>query len=314
MHIEPLPAYFMHVPKTGGMTLAHWLRGCYGRHYIDLGLPQLGHFVAAELKPFRCYHPFHHGRSLFDLIGRSDLFTFTMLREPVERAVSEFYHQRRLASERPQKFDVDYLREIRPVLQGTIEDCIRRNLFTRHLSNLQTQTLGKRADYTVFLKGGELSQRSFVEPFAPDWLIDPNDLALISANAHAWLDEMAVVGLSERYDESALMIADMLGLPVLAATARVNVNPQRSGPAMRYRDQLAPDAAAHLEEMNRCDQELYAHATELFERQWARFQARPRRTYSMAPRLRIALKRAKSGLKRRLSHIRHEASQSKGNR
>lgn len=310
IHIEPQPAYFMHVPKTGGVTLAQWLRESYGRrHCIDLGLTQLGCFTAAELQQFRCYHPFHHGRCLFDLVGRSDLLTFTMLREPVERAVSEFYHQRRRASERPQRFDVAYLQEIRPVLEWTIEACVLRDLLPQYLSNRQTRVLGKRADYTVFLKGGELSGHSFAMPFEPAWQIDPSDLALLTANAHTWLGEMAVVGLTERYDETVLMIADLLGLPAPAAIVRANVNPQRSSPAMRYRDRLPPDVTARLEELNRCDQELYAHATDLFEQQWARFQARPRRTYSIAPLLRIVLNRVKFRLKRRLLHTRYDANQ-----
>ena len=185
IHIEPPPAYFMHVPKTGGVTLAQWLRESYGqRHCVDLGLPQLGHFTAAKLKQFRCYHPFHHGRSLFDLVGRVDLLTFTLLREPVECAVSQFYHQRRLALERPQRFDVAYLQEIRPVLEGTIEACVLRDLLPQYLSNRQTRVLGKRADYTVFLKGGALSGHSFAQPFEPAWQIDPSDRPLLPANAH----------------------------------------------------------------------------------------------------------------------------------
>ncbi|NCC31514.1 MAG: hypothetical protein EOM24_05735 [Chloroflexia bacterium] len=66
---------------------------------------------------------------------------------------------------------------------------------------------------------------------------------------------------------------------------------------MRYRDQLAPDVVARLEELNGYDLELYAYATELFEQQWARYQAKPRRTYSIAPRVRLPLRRVEAGLK-----------------
>lgn len=57
-----------------------------------------------------------------------------------------------------------------------------------------------------------------------------------------------------------------------------------------------------LEELNRYDMELYAHATELFEQQWARYQGRPRHVYSIAPRLRIPLRQTASGLKGWLRH------------
>jgi hypothetical protein len=35
----------------------------------------------------------------------------------------------------------------------------------------------------------------------------------------------------------------------------------------------------------------------LFEQQWARYQAQPRRTYSIAPRVRMPLRRVEAGLK-----------------
>ena len=63
---------------------------------------------------------------------------------------------------------------------------------------------------------------------------------------------------------------------------------------MRYRQQLKPATLARIEEMNRYDAELHAYATALFEQQWANYQARPRRTYSIAPRLRTLLRPAKS--------------------
>jgi hypothetical protein len=109
---------------------------------------------------------------------------------------------------------------------------------------------------------------------------------------------MAVVGLTERYAESMRLIADRFGLLIPTDLPRANLNPQRTSPAMRYQDQLGPDVVARLEELNRYDLELYAHARELFEQQWARYQAQPRRTYSIAAQMRSRLQPVKAAVKR----------------
>jgi len=296
---EPPPVYFMHLPKTGGSSLGRWLRAGYGSRYFDLDLPILPRFTVSELKVFRCYHSWHHGRSMFDLIGRADLPAITILRDPVERAVSVFHNRQRMMLNNLQQFTEDYQRQMRPILHREIQDCLDHDIVTQILNNGQTRLLGDRADYAVFLKHGAQAQpdRPFLRPYNIPRLIDPNDHAQLFANARAWLDEMAVVGLTERYAESLLMIGDLLGIPVPADLPRANANPQRTGPAMRYSDQLSPYVIARLRELNRYDLELYAHAEELFEQHWARYQAKPRRTYSIAPRLRISLHWAESRLK-----------------
>ena len=288
IYFEPPPAYFMHVGKTGGTALGRWLRVHYGSGYVDLDPPRLGRFTAAELQRFRCYHAWHCGRGLFDLIGRGDLPVITMLREPVERAVSSFHHAYREVTDHPGDFSDGYLSAMRPLLQGTIGDGLNHPRVANRLSNAQIRLLGGRAEYAGFLKRGAHANPpgGLRRPYRVPQQINRNDYPKLAVNAHAWLEEMAVVGLTEHYAESVLLVADLLGLPVPAELPSANVNPQRSAPTMRYREQLAPEVAARLEELNRYDLELYAHATALFEQQWARYQAQPRRTYSIASRLR----------------------------
>lgn len=302
LHIEPPPVYFMHILKSGGTTLGGWLRANYSRRgYIDLGVPRLGSLTGAALRNFTCYHDWHYGRGLFGLIGRPDLPVVTLLRTPVERTVSEFYErQRAFAAQQPAAFREEYRQLIAPIIGQPLAACIDHEFVTRYLTNVQTTCLGNEIDCAPFLKGGSqtTAPQPLLRPFNLTDLIGQHDHAQRLSNAHAWLDEMAVVGLTERFAESLLLIADLLGIPVPADLPRANANPQRTGPAMRYRDQLAPETIARLEELNRYDLELYAHAAEVFEQQWARYLARPRRTYSLAAYQRVSVNRAKGWLRR----------------
>ncbi|WP_165360940.1 sulfotransferase family 2 domain-containing protein [Candidatus Chloroploca sp. Khr17] len=300
LKLEPPPLYFMHVPKTGGMALGQWLRRVYGTGYFDLNLPQITKLTGHRIQDFRCYHAWHHGRSMLEWLGRSDLTVITMLRDPVERVISAFkFHQRR-AIEVPVNFKPEFLAMMRTVQHSRIEACLEHELITHMLSNGQVRLLGIRKDYAAFLAAVRRNRQedALLRPYDVPLLMDADDMPLLYANAHAWLNKMPIVGLTERYPESVLLVADLLGIPAPTEPPRANVNPQRTDPAMRYRDQLAPEVVARLEELNRYDLELYAHATELFEHQWARYRAKPQRTYSIAPRLRIPLRGAESRLKR----------------
>ncbi len=84
---------------------------------------------------------------------------------------------------------------------------------------------------------------------------------------------------------------------------KANVNPLRQGAAMRYRDRLEPDVLAGLEEINSYDLALYAYAADLFEEQWSRYRAQPKRTYSIASHLRALQRSAISKGKRIIGHV-----------
>lgn len=163
-------------------------------------------------------------------------------------------------------------------------------------ANVQTRLLGTRADYTAFLR--QDAQPEQARPPIPPPLDRSDRSPPPFAAASAWLDSMNVVGLTERYTESLILMADLLGLPAPSRIPSANVNPQRTDFAMRYRDQFDADIVAQIEELDHWDMELYAQATELFAARWARYQARPQRTYSIAAHLRLRLQPVKAVVKR----------------
>ncbi|WP_129677906.1 FkbM family methyltransferase [Candidatus Chloroploca sp. Khr17] len=304
LHFEAPPVYFMHLPRTGGTALGKWLRATYGRRgYVDLKAETLSGVTTLHFRQCSCYHCWHLGKDLFDWLARPDLTCCTLLRHPVERTVSDIYGIQRAALNCAHRFTASYLAELQPWLHATADDCIRSGAMDDLLANAQSRILGNEHDYTLLLqapRSGLRAPLNAVSWFDFPWLgqAATTSEAEDYGRAATWLKEMAVVGLTERFAESLLLIADLLGIPVPADLPRININPQRSDPAMHYRDQLAPDVVARLEELNRYDLELYACATELFAQQWARYQAQPRRTYSIAPRLRQLLRPLKVPLQR----------------
>jgi hypothetical protein len=76
-------------------------------------------------------------------------------------------------------------------------------------------------------------------------------------------DHFAVVGLSERFDESLLLIRRRLGWKRLPVYRRRNVAERKSSTA-----QLSASALAAIRKHNELDLELYEWASAKFQREW----------------------------------------------
>jgi hypothetical protein len=244
-----------------------------------------------QLRRFRFYHSFHQGRRLLEMTGRSDLLTITMVRDPVERAVSQMLYLQRVVRDIPHTFTPEYLAAVAPIVNASLEDCVEHEAFAQACDR-QIRTLGVMEDYTPLFQGSPdaTSGRSVLRPYPLPPLMDVTDMAQLLANAKRWLSEIDVVGTTEQYHESVLMVCDLLGIPAPAHLPRLNTNPGR-GQTSSYRERLPPKLVSQLEELTSHDRELYAFAAERFREQWSRYQARPRRTYSIGAHVRLATMR-----------------------
>ena len=288
IHFEPPPTYFVHVPKTGGISLGTFLEANFRREdCVRLNPPKLAQLTPADLQHYRCYHAMHQGRVLLEMTGRSDLTCITMVRDPIERSVSQIYYLQRTIARIPETFTAAYLAQITPLLHADLSECLDHEAFVRACDS-QIRTLGIREDYVPYFKGSAdaASGRSVLRPYDPPPLMDTGNKQLLLENARRWLAEMAVVGVTEYYTESVLLVCDALGIPAPANLPRLNVNPSRIDLTSRYRNQLTPAVVAQPANLTYHDQQLYDDATEIFRQQWASYQARPKRTYSIAPRVR----------------------------
>ncbi len=150
------PLYFMHIPKTAGGALSRLLFSVYGRrNTVSIKLPQhLARHTPESLRHYRCY-ACHFGPGLFDLIGRNDLLRFTVLRDPVECAISHVYFCQQQIARRAAYLPLDYLDRMQPWVNADLGELIQIPEFSRMSRNSQTRFLGHTRDCRPLLRDGE---------------------------------------------------------------------------------------------------------------------------------------------------------------
>lgn len=268
---EADPIFFMHVPKTAGTSLRSMLHHAYASHdTVVLEYYLLHRYPLASLGRFRCYIS-QCGPNLPALLGRPELPVVTLLRDPVERAISLLYfHQDNLARH-PNWFQPDYYERYKRLVGLDLRTLLADPDVCSLVADNQTRILGLLKDFRPLLADGEIGRQGHPlrAPFQTPVLDDSMDAAL--ARACRWLDEMAVVGLTERFSESAAMICDLVGMPQHRRIPRERLGVQKQDVAVHgYRVTTSPDLIAQIESLTRRDQALYAHAVNLFETQWMR--------------------------------------------
>ena len=245
---EP-PFVMIHVPKTAGTTLKEILR----RHYPALHVRTGGNVVKSYEKALRetekagsaladdptviavhAHVPFG-----FNRFFPADARYLTFLRDPIERAVSNHYHENR-----HRIADGEFSRLATP-------DEVRAGAaLLPYLDNLQTR----------FLADVE-------HPFA----VHATDELLEQAKA-SLRDRFTFVGITERFDESLLLLNGICGWPLTSyRKEKVATGDDQQGYGRRRPRvaELPPETVAVFEEHNRLDRELYAYGLQLFERRLA---------------------------------------------
>lgn len=215
-----------------------------------------------QIQGYRCYHG-HFGVSFLSLLGR-DIATVTFLRDPVERSLSQIKYGERLV----RQHWLSYLPwSIRMALAGTrlpgewIKPPLRNVM-----SDLQTRSLGIEIDLNPRLGTKDGRDMAF-------HLYDAQqDQAMESVLEHAKrrLDGMTVVGIAERFDESLKLVSELLCIPMPEQLPQENVSPGHTI-NVRHCDsgEFSNEYISKIKGMNEYDEELYAYANQLLDRQLA---------------------------------------------
>jgi hypothetical protein len=227
---DPDALIFLHIPKAGGTTMYKILR----QHYppaetVTMEIPDVVRFKTlpiAERKRYRLiqghlYYGLHH------FIPRASSYV-TLLRHPIERAVSFYCYARRTSSH--------YLYRVLTSERIDLKTLLTRNL-TTELRNRQTRMLA-----------GDDPQQAATRATL--------EQAKTNLRTH-----FRVVGLLEEFDASLLLLYRAFGWQ-LRRYVKENANKEKpSGQS------LDAETRRLLEEANSLDLELYEYARKLFHEQ-----------------------------------------------
>lgn len=229
---------FQHLPKTGGTTLYGVLDRQYGRDSIlDIDVKnvldpfrQFEGLSVQQREAIRCVRG-HMWFGLHRHLERRAVY-ITLIRHPVERIVSHYYHILR-SPDHP-------LHEAVVHSNMTLRDYVRSGL-TLELANDQTRELAGAHDDNAAAACGSVTART---------------LELAKQNIR---DHFVAVGLTERFDESLALFQRRLGWTNVSYELRnVGANCPRL-------DDIPREALGAVEACNEIDLELYEFARKHFE-------------------------------------------------
>jgi len=235
------PLIFFHIPKTGGLTLAAIMLRQYPPGSIfDLWLQRPETFSGFEalteeermnLRGLTGHMPFgYHGR-----LAPGARYV-TMLRNPEKRLVSEFWHLR--------QDPADWGAWQAPPSALESLDAYVDYLAENHMADAQTRLLS-----------GYLGEKD-----RPPLVPMPDD-ALEQAKQNL-VDHVAVAGLTERFDESLVLMKREFGWSKPIYHLRRNVRAQKQQKAP-----IAEETVARIAALTRNDTELVAFAEERLDEQ-----------------------------------------------
>jgi hypothetical protein len=234
------PLFYLHVPKCGGTSVNALLRRAFpgeqGVRWLEYHPRRLAG-NSAGLGRHHCYsgHVVYRFRDL--LPARTAVMTF--LRDPVDRAVSAFYHFRSLGREKLAE------EQATPGLDRccelSLDEFLKAEPYAArvHLGNIQTWMFSQ-------------SHKYHVSPWPPLTRADLDE-------ARRNLERVTFVGLTDRFEESIRLLCRMCDWPVPDAVPHENRTPVRPGT-----EAISPEARAALEELTTLDADLYRLGADLF--------------------------------------------------
>jgi hypothetical protein len=249
--------YFLHIPKTAGCTMAYRMLPKFFDpkeicpHTTFDGLLSMG---MIERERYRLFHG-HFNAHLQHFVP-GPLRILTLLRHPVERAISQYRYILSSPSH-PLHGAVTAERDFGGYIRN-------RLLFA---PNSLTLALGSRFDPAEVLRRAALRG---ISPTAYDSVLDDETFNTAARKHHldaakALLDSCVLVGLQEDMSGTAALLHRHFGCDFDGAVDSMNAT---QAPPLGRAD-LSDSVLAELAALHEHDLELYAHGKALFERSCA---------------------------------------------
>jgi hypothetical protein len=234
--------FFMHVPKTAGMTLRVFLGNQYP---LSQQMPANSwlELLETDVGAFENYRLFqgHFTSGIFDLLPK-DVRRIVFLREPIARTISHLRHLRR---------DPNFHPAHQLAAGRSLDELVRDDRIMDLCSNIQTAQLSNDIPGEIILNGLRSERDGGLVP-NPDVYVLPPDLA----QAEHTLERFHFVGFVESLPEDILQLSMALGLHPPMSLPKTNDDP---GGGLDL-GTLRPDTLAILRERNALDIALYERA------------------------------------------------------
>jgi hypothetical protein len=237
------PIFFVHIPKTAGTTLDYVVQNNFGRGQVF----PFNQFrdIPSMMAHIRSKFDYIWGHFPYDVIARycdRRVNCITILRDPIERFLSNFAHYKRIG----EIAGIDYDSQL---IEGmTLQEFVSDDL-------LVDNTVGKS------LQTNFLSARFTVDEQGQLTMVEPADVR----RAYALLDELLFVGLTERLEDSLLLLSYTFGWRPVAAAPELNVSSQRP-----RQHELSDEVLRRVRTLNEADLDVYEHSTQIFEERYSR--------------------------------------------
>ena len=230
---SPIPAgpmVFIHIPKTGGMTMQAMIRDVYK--------PSELHKINPARESIEEYQSLSRGRKdkLKVIYGHMDYWIHellpphsryvTLVRNPVERVISHYDYVRRAAN--------NPLHDL--AMQSSLADWVARSDL-HEMDNGQTRRLSGSTDFVRF---GACSAE------------------MLEQARRNVRQNFALVGITERFDDTYALMSKLFDWPIKHYVPR-NVARRKSSTK-----DIPTRTIRLIEKFNALDMELYEHATRLF--------------------------------------------------
>lgn len=248
VYSAPKPAIFMHIQKTAGTSVVDLARGYYGSENVCSHGDHLEGFNEFPLKDKFFTHeriaarfghlPFISGHFGYDFAKpfMKDRFSFTFLRDPVERVLSFYYFCK---SRNPDEFSIYKL-----VQEISLDEFLERGLRS---PDVKACIWNNQA--WQFANGYGNSNGRNILSFSPDQILE---LAIQHVN------EFSYIGFAETFEKDRDNILKALNIAPPEEKIVSNSNPGRP-----MAKDLSPSTLELLHELTQLDRVLYQKA-------WAR--------------------------------------------
>jgi len=204
--------FFMHIPKTGGMSVENYLKMLVPADQIAAyPLTDTCQYLENEYSnKFRFY--FSHTPAYFAQLLPFPVFRFTWLRDPVDRAISAYNHILRDTSH-------PWHTRMR-TLTTDFESFIKHPQLRQHLVEAMTVFLGSEINLT--LEEGDEQSIGAVSRAA---IATPPDRHTLS-RAKTRVNEFDFIGFTDRLERNCEVLAAALGLKPRPFEMKLNCDPK----------------------------------------------------------------------------------------